>query len=197
MEANFWNKRYAERAFAYGTEPNDFLKSIEMPANRKVLCLAEGEGRNGIFLATQGHQVTCVDYAEEGIKKAQKLANLHHVEINGICCDLNDFKLGVEEWDAVILIFGHFPNALRQKVHTRIYKSLKPGGFLVLEAYSKKQLSYNSGGPKLEEMLYDEEMLKMDFSEFKTLDIITKERSVNEGLFHNGLASVIQIVGRK
>jgi SAM-dependent methyltransferase len=197
MEAKFWNERYAESAFAYGTAPNDFLKSVEIPANSKILCLAEGEGRNGVYLATQGNQVTCVDYSEEGIKKAQKLAAQNNVEIEGICCDLNDFDLGEEKWDAIVLIFGHFPIALREKVHRNLYKALKSGGMLILEAYSKEQLHYNSGGPKQEGMLYDEDMLKEDFSEFKRLNVQTKERVVHEGLFHNGLAAVIQVGGRK
>jgi len=197
MNASFWNERYSDTDFAYGKEPNTFLASISFQKNSKILCLAEGEGRNGVHLACQGHSVTCVDFSEEGLRKTQRLASLKNVKVETICADLDEFELGTEKWDAVVIIFGHFPEKLREKVHTKIFNSLKKGGLLVLEAYSKQQLNYDSGGPKQLEMLYDSATLKQDFCDFDSLKMEEKERNVEEGKFHNGKAAVIQVVGKK
>jgi ubiquinone/menaquinone biosynthesis C-methylase UbiE len=197
MQAEFWNERYKEKVFAYGLQANDFLQEQSFPEGSKILCLAEGEGRNGVFLAEQGHDVTCVDYSEEGIKKMNQLAEMKGVQIHTVCADLNEFEFKENTWDGIVIIFGHLPTALREKVHGQFYKALKPGGKLVLEAYHKTQLNYKTGGPMTETMLYSDEELRADFHEFKHLQINQLEREVHEGEFHFGNAAVIQVIAEK
>jgi 2-polyprenyl-3-methyl-5-hydroxy-6-metoxy-1,4-benzoquinol methylase len=189
----FWNNRYKEDSYAYGTAPNDFLKSVVKHGNKKILCIAEGEGRNATYLASLGHDVTCIDFSEEGLIKAEKLASQSGVKLNLICKDLKDFDFGKEKWDVIVSIFGHFPSALRQSVHRNFYPALKKNGQIILEAYTKEQLKYNTGGPQTEEMLYSEDLLKKDFKDFGQLEIVEKERMIHEGKFHNGLSSVVQV----
>lgn len=197
MQADFWNERYKEEVFAYGMEANDFLKEQYFPEASKILCLAEGEGRNGVFLAEQGHEVTCVDYSEEGVRKMSQLAEMKGVKMATVCADLTDYSLGENQWDVIVVIFGHFPSDLRKKVHGQIYKALKPQGKLILEAYHKSQLIYKTGGPQTETMLYSEEELGVDFQDFEKLSIRQLEREVHEGEFHFGKAAVIQVIGEK
>jgi len=197
MNKEFWNKRYLEDDFAYGKAPNDFLQMQEFPNGSKILCLAEGEGRNGVFLAKLGHEVTCIDYSESGIHKMQQLARENNVEIKTICANLSDVKLESNTWDGIVLIFGHFPEELRKQVHEQIYSALKPGGKLLLEAYHKDQIYFKTGGPMTTDLLYSEEEMKADFKAFTSLKIETKEREVCEGQYHFGKAAVVQVIGIK
>ncbi len=155
MDVNFWNNRYNEAEFAYGTEPNDLLKSnIQVfKPNSKILCLAEGEGRNAVFLAEHNHDVTAVDYSQEGLNKLQKLSSDKNLYIETICIDLNHYKIEENKWDAIICIFGHFPEPLRQTVFKQVYKGLNIGGVFLMEAYHKDQLNYKTGGPQVTELL--------------------------------------------
>jgi hypothetical protein len=193
----FWNERYGQKEYAYGTEANDFLKSFKFHEPKKILCLAEGEGRNAVYLASQGHDVTCVDYAEMGLKKAKELATEHDVTLNLICEDLNHFDFGSEKWDVIVSIFGHFPPELRQNVHQKFFSALKINGEFILEAYTKDQLLFKTGGPQSEEMLYSENMLKKDFELFSSLKLTMLHRTIAEGLYHNGNSAVIQAYGVK
>ena len=197
MNKEFWNERYGQEDFAYGIKPNDFLKSQHFNQGAKLLCLAEGEGRNGVFLAKMGCDVTCVDYSEAGISKMKKFATENHVEIQTICADLNDFDLGENQWDGIIVIFGHFPVELRKKVHSQLFKALKPSGKLILEAYNKNQMDFKTGGPMNLEMLYSKEELSGDFKDFEKISINEFIREVQEGAFHFGKAGVVQVVGEK
>jgi SAM-dependent methyltransferase len=197
MQVEFWNERYKEEVFAYGMEANDFLQAQSFPAGSKILCLAEGEGRNGVYLAEQGHDVTCVDYSEEGVRKMAQLAEMKGVQIHPILADLNEFEFQANTWDGIVIIFGHLPSALRQKVHRQFFEALKPGGKLVLEAYHKSQLHFKTGGPMTDTMLYSEEELRSDFQAFENLKITQMEREVHEGAFHFGKAAVIQVLAEK
>jgi ubiquinone/menaquinone biosynthesis C-methylase UbiE len=197
MQAEFWNERYKEEVFAYGIEANDFLRTQSFPEGSKILCLAEGEGRNGVYLAEQGHDVTCVDYSEEGIRKMTQLSDMKGVVIHPVLADLNEYEFQPNAWDGIVIIFGHLPTALREKVHGQFFKALKSGGKLVLEAYHKSQMEYKTGGPMTETMLYSEEELRSDFHEFEHLEIHQLEREVHEGEFHFGTAAVIQVVAEK
>ncbi len=193
-----WNDRYNLPGWAYGTEPNDFLRAnaSRIPMG-KVLCLAEGEGRNAVFLAEQGFRVTGVDSSDVGLKKAQQFATDRAVTIETIHSDLADYSLGVNQWDGIVSIFCHLPRALRRQVYGDAVKALRPGGVLVLEAYSPDQLNYGTGGPPMLEMLYS-------LSEMKTLfvgldlelaqDVV---RDVQEGDYHSGDSSVVQVVACK
>ena len=197
MDINFWNTRYKEAEFAYGTEPNDFLKSkIQVfKPNSKILCLAEGEGRNAVFLAEHNHDVTAVDYSQEGLNKLQKLASDKKLSIETICIDLNHYKIEENKWDAIICIFGHFPEPLRQTVFKQVYKGLNKEGVFLMEAYHKDQLNYKTGGPQVSELLYSAEELQHDFSEFETISIETTIKEIEEGKYHKGTSAVIQVLG--
>lgn len=197
MQADFWNMRYSENGFAYGTEPNDFLKQQSFKDGARILCLAEGEGRNAVYLAQQGFDVTALDISYEGIEKTKDLAFIKNVEVTTICADLAIYELEPESWDAIVIIFGHFPLEIRKCVHSGLYSALRPGGKVVIEAYSKEQLSFKTGGPMDEALLYTVDMLREDFSEFEDVEICQLERVIHEGKYHNGISSVIQLVAKR
>mmetsp|Transcript_11191 Transcript_11191/g.18600 ORF Transcript_11191/g.18600 Transcript_11191/m.18600 type:complete len:202 (+) Transcript_11191:114-719(+) len=196
----FWDGRYGEEGFAYGTTPNNFLveHSSRLAPSSKVLCLAEGEGRNGVYLAQQGHDVTGVDSSKVGLDKAQKLANQNGVTITTVVADLREYDIGEAQWDAVVSIFCHMPVPMRKNVHSRAVRGLKPGGVLILEAYTPKQLEMGTGGPHTKDLLMTlEEIQAEDFAGLE-LDIGREvDRDVIEGKYHTGKAAVVQFVGRK
>jgi len=195
----FWNERYEKKEYFYGTDPNHFLRSISgiFPKKSKILCLADGEGRNSVFLASLGHQVTAVDFSEEGYKKATLLAEKHQVNLNYILSDLSDFDFGLEKWDGVVSIFCHLSPELRSIIHQRVEKSLRPGGIFILESYHPKQLEFSSGGPKDIKMLYTEELLKSDFKNIQWLKLEHNLVEIFEGQGHHGLSCVLDGVARK
>ncbi len=197
MNADFWNERYRADDYAYGVEPNEFLIAQTFKPKSNILCLAEGEGRNAVYLAKQGHRVTSIDYSLIGLQKTQLLAKNNAVTVDTICADLSTYNFSHEIWDAIICVFGHFPIETRKYVHSQIFNSLKAGGKLVIEAYSKEQLAYKTGGPPDSELLYSINELETDFSDFKTIQIKQIERIVQEGKYHNGLSSVIQLTAEK
>ncbi len=196
---DFWNKRYSEEDFAYGIEANDFLKEAAsfIKPNSDILCIAEGEGRNAVYLAELGHKVTAIDYSESGLTKLKLLAKTKGVSIETICADLNEYTFEENKWDVIVSIFGHFPNQLREKIFSSIYSSLKTEGFFILEAYSKHQLKFNTGGPQSLDLLYSVYELANDLNEFQFLEIKQNERFVAEGKYHHGQSSVIQILAKK
>jgi len=131
-----WDERYRGTEYAYGVEVNDFLRAqAEHIQPGPVLCLAEGEGRNAVFLALRGHPVSAVDFSAEGLRKAQRLAREHEVQLELIEADLASFDLGTERWSGIVSIFAHTPPEIRRRVHAAILPALRPGGVLVLEAY--------------------------------------------------------------
>ena len=149
-----WDERFSGLEYVYGTEPNDFLVAVasQIPQG-KVLCLADGEGRNGTYLASLGYEVVAVDGSMVGLKKAQKLAQEKQVKITTIHADLADFVIESQAWDGIVSIFCHLPTALRGKVYRQAVQGLKPNGTFVLEAFAPEQLPYHTGGPKNIDML--------------------------------------------
>ncbi len=197
MALEFWNKRYAENDMVYGFEPNKFFKLfIDLHKPGKILLPGEGEGRNAVYAAKKGWQVTAFDFSEVAREKALNLAMAEQVHINYEVLDLNEFRASVE-YDAVALIYVHMPPVNRRKIHVEIYKSIKPGGFLVLEAFAKEQLGLASGGPQDEELLYDAPSLCDDFKLLHIMNCEQKEIQLQEGLFHRGQASVLRLTGQK
>ena len=194
-----WDKRYSEPGYAYGTEPNDFLVSTthHIPRGGRVLCLAEGEGRNSVYLAKQGFHVVAVDSSSVGLEKARELAERHLVTIETEVADLVSYQIPEGSFDAVISIFCHLNPGLQRSVHQKACSGLTKGGVFILEGYSKKQLERNTGGPKNEDLLMDLTSVK---DELKVLDLIIArevERDVREGRYHAGVGALIQVVGRK
>jgi SAM-dependent methyltransferase len=196
---DFWHERYSEADFAYGTEPNAFLASLQsqIPAGGKALAIADGEGRNGVWLAQQGCEVTSVDYSEAGVEKARKLAKERGVAINAVCADLSEWDWPENEYDLVISIFAHFPPPLRKQVHAHILQALKPGGTLILEAYHPTQMEYKTGGPQSPELMYSVETLREDFAGADITSLEDLVAEVNEGKYHFGKGAVTRMVAKK
>ena len=195
----FWNERYSEDGFAYGTEPNDFLKEHAnlIPQNAHVLCLSEGEGRNAIYLARLGFNVTAVDISEVGMQKAKRRADNEGLKIETIVSDLCEFNPGINKWDAIVSIFGHLPPQLRTIVHEKVKKSLKSGGLFLLEAYTPEQLMLKTGGPRDASMMMSLDIINSELGELRPIIKRTCIRDIAEGKYHQGLSAVIQFVGQK
>lgn len=194
-----WNEKFNREDYLYGTEPNDFLRvaSFVLNDDSKILCIAEGEGRNACFLAMQGHQVTAMDASEVGLAKAAQLAQANEVQVETLQADLNDFDMGEQQWDAIVAIFCHLPPTLRQKVHSNICKALKPGGYYIKEGYTKHQLKYNTGGPKDPELLLSLAELQQELDGLKWIQACETEREIIEGTGHTGIGCVVQIIAQK
>lgn len=193
-----WDQRYSSNTYAYGTEPNDFLVAMyhKLPKG-KVLCLAEGEGRNAVWLAQQGHDVTAVDSSEVGLQKAKKLAKVRGVKIKTVHTDLSDFEIQEKSWDVIVSIFCHIPSELRKIVHQQCVKGLRTGGMILLEAYTPLQLRYNSGGPSSADLMMDVPSLSTEFGTLKFFHLQENVRQINEGHFHQGSGAVVQLLARK
>ena len=191
-----WDERYSQPGFAYGTEPNEFLVTAagRIPAG-PVLTLGEGEGRNAAYLAGLGHRVVAVDQSEVGLTKARRLAADRGLTVETACADLAAYPIEPGAWAGVVSIFCHLPRRVRVPLYAAIVRGLRPGGVLVLEAYTPNQLGRGTGGPQDPDMLVSlaglrEELAGLDFVHARELD-----REVREGAYHTGVASVVQVVG--
>lgn len=196
---NPWHTRFQNEEYVYGTEPNVFLAEIQkkLEVSGDALAIAEGEGRNAVFLAEQGMSVTAWDYAESGLAKTEKLAQNRGVSVTTKLVDLNDAKWIENQWDELVCIFGQFPNELREKMLEGVKKTVKPGGYFVTEVYSIHQIPYKSGGPQNQEFLYAPEEFLKTFGDWRIVHLFMGEVIRTEGKFHNGLAHVIQFVAQK
>jgi len=193
-----WNERFAADGYAYGEEPNEFLAdSMHLIPRGRVLCLAEGQGRNAVYLARHGYEVTAVDWSEAGLDKARKLAEKHYVTIHTVMADLNAYKIKPESWSGIIAIFAHLDPSLRQRIHNACVNGLVPGGVMILEAYTPDQLSYGTGGPKDPDLLMTRSRLIDEFAGLNVLHAVEMVRRVSEGKHHTGDAAVVQFVGQK
>lgn len=196
---DFWNNRFADDGFAYGTQPNRFLQSHQrlLKPGLKALLPGDGEGRNGVWLASLGLEVTSVDYSEVGIAKINRLADERQLTINTRCADLTSMDWPVDEFDLLVAIFIHFPSNIRNHMHHKFIGALKPGGQLIFEAYDKQQLDYGTGGPPVEDMLYTEEQLNEDFKDHNILHSEHLITDIHEGKYHDGRSSVLRFVVEK
>jgi SAM-dependent methyltransferase len=198
-----WNERYSKKEFAYGKQPNNYLREqLEKLSVGKILFPAEGEGRNAVFAATLGWEVSAFDISIEGKTKALSLAKANQVEIDYQVGELDALNYKADYFDAIALIYAHFPADIKSKYHKTFIKYLRKGGHILLEAFSKRHIEYlirdeKMGGPKDIDMLVSIEELKSDFVDFEIIELIEKEIELNEGQFHNGKGSVVRFVGRK
>lgn len=198
MSAEFWNQRYAETAFAYGEEPNAFFaEQLKRLTPGQLLLPAEGEGRNAVFAARQGWQVTAFDLSATAKEKCTQLAAKHQVAVHFEIDDAALFLYGEEKYDAIALVFAHFPPELRWQVHQQAAAALKPGGMLILEAFTPAQLHYNSGGPKEISMLYTASTLRQDFHPLQVQYCEEVLTTLDEGPYHQGMAAVVRLVAKK
>jgi hypothetical protein len=182
----------------YGTEPNEFLRDnvASLPAG-EAMCLAEGEGRNAVFLARNGYSVQSVDLTEAGVAKTLRLAAACEVTVGAMVGDLADFELGQDRWDLIVSIFAHVPPGLRRDVHRRAVAALKPGGSLLLEAYTPAQIGRGTGGPQSAELTMTLEALRDELAPLEFVHAVELEREILEGPGHSGVGAVVQVIAHK
>jgi SAM-dependent methyltransferase len=193
-----WDERYSSKEYAYGKTPNKFLEeNFRAIPNGNVLSLAEGEGRNAVFLARQGYSVTAVDGSEVGLQKAKKLADENRVSVEFIHADLTKFDIGENRWDGIISIFCPLPSALRKELHKKVVAGLKTNGVFLLEAYTPDQLKYRTGGGSSADTMTTKESLIRELASLRFKHLIELERDVVEGVYHTGLGAVVQAIASK
>lgn len=196
---NPWNERFGAEQYVYGKEPNQFIQSkISVLENcHNIVAFAEGEGRNAVFLAQNGHQVTAYDYAINGLSKTKALAEHSNVNVNTAQKDLIKDEVPLEEFDGAIMVFGHFDKKEQKTVFDKLVSTVKPSGIVMLEVYSEDQLRYKTGGPKIAEMLYNpSDLLKWSHG-YKILHFFYGEQERREGELHTGMGHVIQLILQK
>ena len=198
-----WDERYSAKEFAFGELPNEYFKQqIQKFTPGKLLMPAEGEGRNAVYAAGLGWQTTAFDLSGEGKKKADLLASKNQVAINYLVGEFSELEFSRHSFDAIGLIFAHFPPEVKALYHKKFDELLKPEGIIILEAFSKNHLAYNSvnpqvGGPKDLGRLYAIEEIERDFHNYEILELTEQEVQLNEGIYHVGKGMVIRFVGRK
>ncbi len=193
-----WDARFSEPGYAYGTDPNDFLVSVadRIPRGR-VLCLAEGEGRNAVYLAGLGYEVTAVDNSAVGLEKAESLARGRGVSIETVNADLSDYEIEAGDWQGIVSIFCHLPPVVRAALHERCLRGLAPGGVFILEGFTPRQLAVGTGGPKDRELLMELDIIRQELPGLRLEIGRETEREVVEGKYHRGNAAVVQILAIK
>ena len=196
---DFWDARYAEETYAYGTEPNAYFRQrLDALPPGRLLLLAEGEGRNAVYAAQRGWQVTAVDFSDEGRAKALRWAGAQGVHLDYQVADLTALGwLRPGHYDAVGLIYAHLTPADRRAVHAAVAASLAPGGHLIVEAFSPRQLGLPSGGPRTVEMLYEPATLAEDFAGLSILENHALGVVLHEGSFHAGPANVVRLLATR
>jgi len=195
-----WDARYAGDDYLFGEAPNAFLaaQAARLPAHGAALALADGEGRNGVWLAQQGLQVLSVDSSSVAQAKARRLAASRGVELHIELVDLEAWPFPEGRFDVIAAIFIQFAApALRARLFEAIKRALKPGGLLLLEGYRPEQLAYRTGGPPIAENLYTEPMLRAAFGELEILELVSRDDVIGEGAAHNGMSALIDLVARK
>jgi SAM-dependent methyltransferase len=198
MASERWDERYSKSEFAYGTEPNDFLVSVADRIPRgPVLMLGDGEGRNGVFLASRGLQVLAVDQSAIGLAKARQLASERGVRLRTEQADLRDYPIQPCAWTGIVSIFCHLPPSIRAPLHAAVVRGLVHGGVFVLEAYTPRQFGRGTGGPQDLEMLLSLDTLTAELAGLQFVHAQEIEREVREGIYHTGMASVVQLLARR
>ena len=193
-----WDERYSAEVYAYGKAPNSFLAAnYQVIPKGRVLSLAEGEGRNAVFLAKQGYAVTAADSSQVGLQKAGRLAEENGVSIELVHADLTDFDLGENKWDGIISIFFPLPSALRKELHQKVVAGLKPKGVFLVEAYTPDQLKHGTGGGSSADAMQTRESLSLELQGLSFKHLIELERNVTEGIYHTGTGAVVQAIAVK
>ena len=199
-ELQRWEERFAKPGYLFGTAPNKFLKDHAhlLRKGQKALSIADGEGRNGVFLAEQGLDVLAIDFSPVAQEKARRLAKERGVALRVEQADVIDWRWPAEEFDVVAAIFFQFaPPPARDKIFAGIKRTLKPGGLLLLEGYGPKQLEYKTGGPPFLENLYTRELLEQAFADFSEIEVRAYDQVIEEGAQHSGMSALVDLVGRK
>jgi 2-polyprenyl-3-methyl-5-hydroxy-6-metoxy-1,4-benzoquinol methylase len=197
----FWNERFNKEEFIFGKEPNEYLVDQTgkyLKPGNKVLCIADGEGRNGVWLAKQGMQVVGFDASDIALAKAKQFAKEHQVQVEYSFSDTDSFAWHANNYDAVIGIFIQFADpVMRERIFQKTYETLKPGGIFILQGYTPKQLEYKTGGPSLIEHLYTEEMIRDLSKLFDIRELSIYEKELSEGARHTGMSALLGLVAQK
>jgi SAM-dependent methyltransferase len=199
-ELERWESRYAGADYAFGKEPNYFLASCKglLPKSGSVLVVADGEGRNGVWLAEQGLDVLSIDFSPTALRKARALAAEHHVTVTFQQADVHTWAYPEASFDVVVEIFTQFSSPPERATKwAGMQRALKPGGLLIIQGYTPKQLTFGTGGPKQVENLYTRAMLERAFCDFRNMKIIEEEREMYEGTSHAGMSAVINLTAIK
>jgi 2-polyprenyl-3-methyl-5-hydroxy-6-metoxy-1,4-benzoquinol methylase len=194
-----WNERFSTESYLFGEKPNRYLAEKTPQLQKgKALSIADGEGRNSVWLASQGFEVDAFDFSPIAIEKANKLAATQQVNVNFHCSDWQSFDWKANHYDTIAGIFFQFadPEARTELFH-KLNFALKPGGTLIIQGYDKEQMQYKTGGPGILENLYDEELLLSSFKGYKTLDLQTYLQEVDEGPGHSGMSALVGFIGKK
>lgn len=199
MPKEKWNEQFQQNKHTYGTKVNEFIqdKSTLFPKRGHIACFAEGEGRNAVYLAKQGHDVTAYDISPVGLYHARLLAEENKVTINTIEADLIDMSVERHTYDGAIMVFGHVHELNQEKFLNNMMQSVKNGGYFIFEVYSKYQINYDTGGPGIEEMLYDPVEVLRIIQPYKCVHFYYGEVNREEGYRHTGIGHVIQVVIQK
>lgn len=204
MSREFWNEKFGGDEYRYGTEPNAFLKARAVavfPEGGRVVCLGDGEGRNSVWLATQGYEVVAVDPSEVGLEKTRRLAEDRGVAVETVHGTAQEFARGYDGagFDGVVLIYLHAPLAVRPEIHKVAQGLLAPGGVVLLEGFTpaQRELGRTSGGPGDVAMLFTAEMLREDFDGLSIEELDEVETRLDEGPGHRGVANVVRMIGRR
>lgn len=195
---NQWHERFNTKEYMYGKEPNAFVAEIanKLPKG-KVLCIAGGEGRNAVYLATLGLSVTAWDYASSGLEKTKQLAEENDVTVFTELHDLAEVEWEAEQWDAIVHVFGHLPEDVMARTMEGVKKALKSGGYYLSEMYSIEQLKYGTGGPPVESMLVDPKEMLHQFNDYFIEHFYVGEAHRQEGILHTGDAHIVQCLFKK
>ncbi len=197
--ANLWEEKFSQEGYLYGEEPNEFIReqAWRLEGRKRIVAFAEGEGRNAVFLARKGHDVTAWDYTQSGLDKTKQLAERHQVRVETGQKDLIHDSVPSEEYDASIMVFGHFLKKDQKTVFDKLVSVVKPGGIVMLEVYSEDQLSYGTGGPKSVDMVYHPADILQWIQGYKVLHFFYGEQERVEGKGHTGTGHVIQVILQK
>lgn len=194
-----WNQRFAATHYVFGEAPNAYLQSQAahlVPG--KALAVADGEGRNGVWLAEQGLQVDAFDFSDNAIRKARALSQSRQVQVNFVCSDWQSFEWQAAHYDNVVGIFFQFATPdERDRLFDRMAASLKPGGTLIIQGYTPRQLDFNTGGPGKLAHMYDEALMRASFGHLDILDLRTYEADITEGTGHRGESGLLGLTARK
>lgn len=197
---SFWDRHYSTDVYIYGREPSSFLSAHEalFRPGQRVLAVADGEGRNGVYLARLGLDVHSVDGSAIAVEKANKLASESGVAIRAEQADLLTWEWPEAEYDHVVAIFIQFVGPdLRSRLFAGMKRVLKPGGYLLLHGYRPEQIANGTGGPGDPACMYTEELLRQEFADLEILELVSEDKIVHEGIGHSGQSALISLVARK
>lgn len=198
--ASMWNQRFAGDEYLFGREPNEHLKAKapQLPAGGSVLCVADGEGRNSVWLARQGFQVRAFDVSDVGVAKARKLASEAALSVDYTVADCEQFDWTAQRHDGVVAVFVQFADPeMRARLFANMVRALKPGGVLILQGYTPKQLEYKTGGPGQLSHLCTAELIREAFKDLRIVDLVEYEAELDEGVRHAGRSALLGLVATK